>query len=325
MNECPAPPSKETGFPTLWSNLDCVSLTHNFWVPSWMEGQKVPGTVVFLPVVWSTSSLSWVAGNRKAGPYFPCFKDKAKTQTLLLNWVKSPYFALWLHVFLQQRAQSASVHHILGSATHFCQFCLYQLHFNSGLKHRKTVKCFNNRKLMEEMISNVSSPHVVAGTVQTNDEKAISGQCWGRRNQHTLVINTCICWSSSATATDTVASRENRDCCRLSTTCFMLCWHPSETASEPCFKMVCSKIICYYPSPSWDRASPRVGLTRTQDTHCPVLDQAPWEQMTCMGCCWRWLSYTNKVFWLQQPNFWVCSLTFQHLEGVGISPCFILQ
>lgn len=50
------------------------------------------------------------------------------------------------------------MHHILGTATHLYQFCLYQLHFKSGLKPWTRVKCFNNRKLTEEMIPNVSSP-----------------------------------------------------------------------------------------------------------------------------------------------------------------------
>lgn len=316
MNECPGPPSKETGLPTLWSNLDCPSLTHNFWVPGWLEGQKAPGTAVFLLMVWSTSSWSWVAGNRKAGPYFLCSKDQGKTRPWLLNWVKCPYFTLQVHVFLQQRAQSASMHHILGAVTHLYQFCLYQLCFDSGLKPWQRVKCFNNRKLMEEIISDVSSPPVVAGTVQTSDEKAISGQCWGRRNQHTLVINTCIRWSSSATAADAVVSRANRDCHRLSTTCFTLCWHPSEIAKRTLFQDDLWQGNMPLPFPITGQSLP-VGRA-DQDTHRPVLDQALWEQVTCMGCRWRWLSYMNKVFWLRQPSFWVCLLTFQHLEGVGL-------
>lgn len=89
---------------------------------------------------------------------------------------KSPYFTLQLHVFLQQRAQSASVHHILGAATRLYQFCLYQLRYDSGLKPWKRVKCFTNRKLTEEAISNGSSPPAVAGTAEM-DEKATSGQC----------------------------------------------------------------------------------------------------------------------------------------------------
>lgn len=67
--------------------------------------------------------------------------------------------------------------HVLGTATHLYQFCLYQLHFESGLKPWKRVKCFNNRKLTEKMIPNVSSPPVALGSLQTEDEKAISGQC----------------------------------------------------------------------------------------------------------------------------------------------------
>lgn len=94
--------------------------------------------------------------SRKAGPYFPCSKEQ-----LLWNGVKSSYFTLQPQVFPQQRAQSASMHQILGTATHLSQFCLYQLHFHSRPKPWQRLKCFNNRKLMEEMIPDVSSPHGV--------------------------------------------------------------------------------------------------------------------------------------------------------------------
>lgn len=70
--------------------------------------------------------------------------------------MNSPPFTLQPQVFAQQRAQSASVHQILGAATHLSQFCLYQLHFHSETWHR--VKGFNNRKLMEEMTPDASSP-----------------------------------------------------------------------------------------------------------------------------------------------------------------------
>lgn len=58
------------------------------------------------------------------------------------------------------------MHHVLGTATHLSQFCLSQRHLNSGLKLWKREKTFSNGKLPEEMISNVSSPPVVAGTAQ---------------------------------------------------------------------------------------------------------------------------------------------------------------
>lgn len=72
--------------------------------------------------------------------------------------MNSPHFTLQPQVFPQQRAQSASVHQILGAATHLSPFCLDQLHFHSGLKPWHRVKGFNNRKLMEEMIPDASSP-----------------------------------------------------------------------------------------------------------------------------------------------------------------------
>ena len=71
-----------------------------------------------------------------------------------------------------------------GRSYSFVSILPSQLHFEPSLKPWKRVKCFNNRKLKGEMISNVSSPPAVAGSVETNDEKAISSQCWGRRNQH---------------------------------------------------------------------------------------------------------------------------------------------
>ena len=60
----------------------------------------------------------------------------------------------------------------------------------------------------------------------------------------------------------------------------MLGRHPSEIANEPCFKMVCGKVMCYCPFPSWDRASQQVGPSRTQTV-------LPWTK----HCQTRWLAW----------------------------------